>query len=126
MTLDEIMKSLYYQKETYFLDIFGKIKHNRTTLYADRNNCQSERHIEHWLRMNDLLNVAAWLNEGWQPDWSDESQPKFVLCWKEGQAVAEQVSAPCSFVYFRSDAAAQEAVRILGGEVLRDILMGII
>ena len=39
MTLDEIMKSLYYQKETYFLDIFGKIKHNRTTLYADRNNC---------------------------------------------------------------------------------------
>ncbi len=124
MTLDEIMKSLYYQKETYFLDIFGKIKHNRTTLYADRNNCRSVRHIEHWLRLNDLLNVAAYLNGDWKPDWMDASSPKYVLRMRDGVPVAEAVSTPCQMVYFCSEEAALEAVSVLGVEVVCDILKG--
>lgn len=124
MTLDDIMKALYYQKETYFLDIFGKIKHNRTTLYADRNNCRSVTHIEHWLRMNDLLNAAAYLNGDWKPDWTDASSPKFVLRLRDGVPVAEAVSIPCQMVYFRSEEAALEAVRVLGADVVCDILKG--
>ena len=125
MTLDEIMKALYYRKETYFLDIFGKVKHNRTTLYADRNNCRSERHIEHWLRLNDLLNVAAHLNGDWRPDWSDAAAPKYVFCILGGEIAAIAASEPCHFVYFRSEEAAMEAVRILGAETVRSVLEGI-
>ena len=124
MTLDDIMKTLYYQKETYFLDIFGKIKHNRTTLYADRNNCRSVTHIEHWLRMNDLLNAAAYFNGDWKPDWTDASSPKFVLRLRDGVPVAEAVSIPCQMVYFCSEEAALEAVRVLGADVVCDILKG--
>ncbi len=124
MTLDEIMKFLYYQKETYFLDIFGKVKHNRTTLYADRNNCRSERHIEYWLRLNDMLNVAAFVNGGWQPDWSDSSL-KYVFCLQDGEIAVKAVDEPCHFVYFRSAETAQEAVRIMGKEAVRSVLEGI-
>lgn len=124
MTLDEIMKSLYYKKETYFLDIFGKIKHNQTTLYADRNNCRSSQHIERWLQLNDLLNVAAYLNGGWQPDWQKAEEPKFVLCIEGKELTVKVVDHPCHFVYFQSEEKAREAAKILGEEALRLVLEG--
>lgn len=119
------MKSLYYQKETYFLDMFGKIKHNRTTLYADRNNCRSERQIQRWLLMNDLLNVSAWLNGEWAPDWSDPSAAKFALVMRGGKVTPAAVPEPCHVVYFKDEETASEAVRILGEERLRAVLEGV-
>lgn len=124
MTLDEIMKAMYYKKETYFLDIFGKIKHNQTTLYADRNNCRSARQIERWLLLNDLLNVAQYLNGDWQPDWQKEEEAKFVLCMENKKLIVKQVTAPCHFVYFHSEEAAQETMKILGEEALHQVLEG--
>lgn len=124
MTLDEIMKALYYKKETYFLDIFGKIKHNQTTLYADRNNCQTAQQIERWLQLNDLLNVADYLNEGWHPDWQRMDERKYVLCLENKEFIVRSVETPCHFVYFKTEEVAREAVKILGEEVLRQVLEG--
>lgn len=124
MTLDEIMKALYYKKETYFLDIFGKIKHNQTTLYADRNNCRSAQQIGRWLQLNDLLNVAAYLNGGWQPDWEKPEEAKYILCIEDKKLIVKAVESPCHFVYFKSEALAQEAAKILGEEALHQVLEG--
>ena len=124
MTLDEIMKALYYKKETYFLDIFGKIKHNQTTLYADRNNCRSACQIERWLQLNDMLNVTEYLNDGWHPDWQNGKEQKFILCFSGKELIVKAVDNPCHFMYFQSEEKAWEAVKILGEEVVRQVLEG--
>ena len=106
------------------MDIFGKIKRNQTTLYADRNNCRSEQHIQQWLLINDLLNVSAYLNGDWTPDWNDPSSEKHTLCVREGKVVPVAVSEPCHIVYFKDADTAAEALRILGEPALRQILSG--
>ena len=124
MRLEEIMKSLYYKKEAYFLDIFGKVKHNLTTLYNDRNNCISEKHIERWLSINDVLNISVYLNEGWIPDWNNTQEQKFILFIENDQVNSKEISTPCSFTYFKSEALAKTAIDLLGDKHLRKILEG--
>jgi hypothetical protein len=124
MRFEEIMKTLYYKKEAYFLDIFGKVKHNQTTLYNDRNNCISEKHIEQWLSINDLLNVSAYLNQGWNPNWNNPNESKFILTIENNLVSIKQTSFPCSITYFQTEQAAQTAFDILGDKLLRKILEG--
>ena len=124
MTLNEIMKSLYFKKETFFVDMFGKIKSNQTTLYSDRNNCSSLLHIERWLSMNDLLNVAHFLNNGWTPHWEDKNEKKYTIIIDNGIPIALQVTQPVSFVYFSCEENAQKAIEIVGGKQILHILRG--
>ena len=124
MTINEIMKSLYFKKEAYFVDMFGKIKCNQTTLYNDRNNCSSRLHIEKWLSINDLLNIAHFLNNGWTPDWKNDKEQKHILVIKENDITIQQTNCPASFVYFPSEDIAQEAINILGADKLTQILKG--
>jgi hypothetical protein len=124
MTLNEIMKSLYFKKEAYFVDMFGKIKSNLTTLYSDRNNCSSRAHIEQWLSINDLLNVACFLNEGWTPNWKDTEEDKYIIMIENEIPRPLRVNNPVGFVYFASEEIANNAIAILGNEQLRQILQG--
>ncbi len=124
MTLNEIMKSLYFKKEAYFVDMFGKIKSNQTTLYNDRNNCSSRSHIEQWLSMNDLLNVACFLNNGWKPNWENPEEDKYTIIINNGVPVFSKVNQPVSFVYFSSEEIAEKAISIIGKEQLQEIFQG--
>jgi len=121
-SLDEIMRSLYYKKEAFFVDMFGKVKSNQTTLYSDRNNCTSREHIDKWLSINDLLNVACFLNQNWQPDWENKSEKKYTFSVNGENVGVQQVEAPMSIVYFPSEDLAQQAIDIIGNEKLIRIL----
>ena len=124
MTINEIMKLLYFKKEAYFVDMFGKIKCNQTTLYNDRNNCSSRLHVEKWLSINDLLNVAHFLNNGWTPDWNNMDEQKYILTIKDNIITIQQTNYPASFVYFCSEDTAQKAINIIGADNLTQILQG--
>ena len=124
MTLAEIMKSLYYKKDAYFLDMFGKIKHNQTTLYSDRNNCVSEKHIERWLCMNDLLNINVYLNDGWIPDWNNTKESKYIIRIEGEKLMVTQTDSPSAFTYFKSKDLAEKAINIIGEKALKKILLG--
>lgn len=124
MLLQEIMKSLYYKKEAYFLDMFGKVKHNQTTLYSDRNNCISEKHIQRWLLINDLLNVSAFLNEGWTPDWENADEAKYIITLEKNKLSSKKVNTPCSFTYFKNSSLAASAIDVLGEKQIKTILLG--
>lgn len=124
MRLDEIMKSLYYKKEAYFIDMFGKVKHNQTTLYNDRNNCISATHIDRWLLINDLLNISAFLNEGWAPNWDKEEEEKYAIFMENNKVKIEKVKSPCSFTYFKSLSLAESAIEMLEERQIRKILLG--
>jgi len=118
-TFDQIMKELFYNKTAWFVDMFGKIKSNKTTLYLDRNNCTSNKHIEKWLCINDLMNIAHGLNESWEPNWNNDTEFKFYIV-STGQdfEVMKTNSISQSFVYFKTEDLAKEAIRILGIEKL--------
>ncbi|HOS15914.1 MAG TPA: hypothetical protein PKX15_02705 [Bacteroidales bacterium] len=118
------MKALYFKREAYFIDMFGKVKHNQTTLYSDRNNCVSEKHIERWLYMNDLLNVSMYLNEGWTPEWENSQQLKYIICSKDNKFVVTETAYPISFTYFKSKDLAEEAINIIGEKALLSIYKG--
>lgn len=124
MTLNDIMKSLYFKKEAYFVDMFGKVKYNQTTLYNDRNNCSSKEHIERWLLINDLLNVARFLNNTWSPNWDDDKEEKYIIILQNGKAIPRKTEFPASFVYFSSEIIAQQAIDILSNEKLIQIFEG--
>lgn len=122
-TFDQIMKSLFYNKTAWFVDMFGKIKSNQTTLYLDRNNCTSQKHIEKWLCINDLLNIAQGLNEDWEPDWTDQNQEKFeIILLNNGVFDVQKTNTvSLSFVYFKTEALAYEAIQIIGTDKLNRI-----
>ncbi|NLJ82625.1 MAG: hypothetical protein GX330_05810 [Bacteroidales bacterium] len=124
MNLDGIMKSLYYKKETYFLDMFAKVKHNKTTLYNDRNNCVSEKHIEKWLLINDLLNICVYLNKDWTPNWENKNEIKYILVAEDDRIKVEETIYPISFAYFKTKDLANNAIEILGKDALYKILKG--
>ena len=118
------MKSMYFKKEAYFVDMFGKVKCNQTTLYNDRNNCFSRSHVEKWLSINDLLNVAHFLNNGWTPNWDNNDEQKHILVLKNKDIAIQQTDFPTSIVYFSSADTAREAINVLGAEKLSLILQG--
>lgn len=121
-SMDGIMRSLYYKKEAFFVDMFGKVKSNQTTLYNDRNNCTSQNHINKWLSINDLLNVAYFLNQNWQPDWENKEEKKYTFSIAHETVSVQAVEHPISIVYFPSEDLAQRAIAALGKEKLLQIL----
>ena len=121
-SLDEIMRSLYYKKEAFFVDMFGKVKSNQTTLYNDRNNCTSLEHINKWLSINDLLNVAIFLNQNWRPDWENKAEEKYTFCVDGENVAIQKTECPISIVHFPSINLAQQALDMLGKEKVLQIL----
>ena len=117
------MRALYFRKEAYFVDMFGKVKSNITTLYNDRNNCTSQKHIEKWLAINDMLNVAYYLNQSWYPEWENTNQEKYTIVLKNGKFEVQQIDIPSSIVYFASPQLAEQAIEILGEESLKIIIL---
>ncbi len=125
ITFEEIMKSQFYNKTAWYVDMFGKIKSNKTTLFADRNNCVSQKQIDKWLCINDLLNIATFFNEDWIPDWDNFEEPKFVIIVdnikNKSFAVEKVVDKISGFVVFKSQKEAQQAIEVLGNEKLQFI-----
>ncbi|MCL2131123.1 MAG: hypothetical protein FWH36_01515 [Lentimicrobiaceae bacterium] len=121
-SIDEVMRSLYYKKEAFFVDMFGKVKSNQTTLYNDRNNCTSLEHVNKWLSINDLLNVSCFINQNWQPDWENKTEEKYTFTIKDGGIAIEKAEYPVSIVYFPEISSAQQVLDIIGKEKILQIL----
>ncbi len=126
-TFEEIMKSLFYNQIVWFVDMFGKIKSNRTTLYADRNNCTSQAHIDKWLCINDMINVSKFYNQDWTPDWNNRKEPKFAIAVinieEQLFGVIELTENISGFTVFKTYKDAQKAMTTLGKEKLTLIFL---
>jgi hypothetical protein len=127
ITFEEIMKSLFYNKTAWYVDMFGKIKSNKTTLFADRNNCTSKQQIDKWLCLNDLLNIATYFNQEWTPDWNNAFEAKYAIVANVMENPKFQVSKitdqTANFVVFKNEVDAQQAIEILGNEKLERVFL---
>ena len=92
-------------------------------------NCASQKQSEKLVAINNLLNVAKFLNKNedgsdWVPDWEDIYEQKYYpLIDNDGlqSAVTEEMNH--SIVYFRTVELFDKAVKILGEDAIRTALM---
>lgn len=123
ITYDDICKDLFYNKDTYYLDNDNKVSSWAMTSsnYKDFDNCTSIAQAKRMVAFNKLQNIAKYLNGNWKPifrsrvqNWSIHKEcDKYVALWSD---TTENPS-----VYFKSEEAAKEAIRLMGEESLNDL-----
>lgn len=122
ITYDDICKELFLDKKTYWL---GNKKINYfypdVVNFNDINNSTSVAQVKRLAAFNKLLNIAKYLNGDWKPDF-DGHQENWNIC-KEGDNYLALWTGTTEHpsVYFKSEEAAYEAVRLMGEDSLNDL-----
>ena len=128
-SLDDVYNNLFCNAEMYFVNDFGwvgkRLENNDPFDYEDytqyRSNCTSERQAQKLLAINELMNVAKYLNDGWKPDWNNGLEEKYYLYINNGNKLCVYYiygynKGP---VYFKSEELARQAIEILGEETIK-------
>lgn len=121
LTYKDIAKELFLNNDAYYIDNIGEIKKAESYPF-NINNCTSKKQAEKLLAINKLMNVAKYLNDGWQPDWNDKEEGKHYISLEH---VNNSLSIDCTGlfqennIYFKSEELAQQAIEILGEETIK-------
>lgn len=118
----DIAKKLFKNKITYYPDAYCNIRSIDATdvSYCDANNCTSEKQLKKLLAINQLMNVAKYLNGDWQPDWNNNQKSKYYIFIYNGKIdISNTALSNCLEVYFKSKELAQQAIDILGEETIK-------
>lgn len=124
----DIYKKLFYRKKVYYSDEYGDVissKLDSETRSKDLNNCASEKQAKKLLAINQLMNVAKYLNNGWRPDWNNENENKYtIIIDKNNKNIVTNwcTTANKCIVYFKTEELAQKAIDILGEETIKLVL----
>lgn len=122
ITYDDVLKELFLDKIASWV---GISKIYTATVgranYNNLNNCTSYAQAKRLLAFNKLMNIAKYLNNGWKPtfglgkrNWSIFNEGNnYLPLWVD-------ITENCS-VYFKSEEAANEAIRLMGEESLNDL-----
>lgn len=123
-TYDDVARELFLNKNAYFIDTYGRVSNIiPKNDYNDFNNCVTEKQAEKLLAINQLMNVAHYLNEGWKPDWRDFYQHKSYLYIRDGNIKVDcTVAIQDNIVVFPDEKTAKKAIEILGEETIRKAL----
>lgn len=125
LTYEDIARKLFPDGEShYYFNGGAEINtiFNRKFNYTCKNNANSEKQLEKLLAINMLMNVAKYLNDGWQPNWSKEEEGKYYI---QIENVSKNLSIDCTglfnsaIVYFKSKELAEQAIEILGKETVK-------
>ena len=121
---EEVAKELFESGYYYYDYIYDRIAENSAACEMPMA-CTSRKQVEKVCAINRLLNVAKFLNKNedgsdWVPDWFDLDQNKFTFFMvKDEFKILGRCSSLTSFVYFRTEELANQAVQILGEDVVR-------
>ena len=89
--------------------------------YKDVDNCTSEAQVKRLIAFNKLQNIAKYLNGDWKPDFCC-SEKKWSINEKFGNfEPAFSVTENGAKVYFISEYATKEAIRLMGKDSLNDL-----
>lgn len=120
LTYEDVAKKLFTCKECFYPDIVGIVRYisNLGTGYDQPNNCTSRKQAEKLLAINKLMNVAKYLNDGWEPDWDNISEYKYFINGNLG--ICQNCMFPSGInVYFKTENLAKQAIEILGEETIK-------
>lgn len=121
----DIYKKLFYRKKVYYADEYGDVissKLDSETRSKDLNNCASEKQAKKLLAINQLMNVAKYLNNGWKPNWDDDNEKKYTISLDRNNKkinITWNVLVNKCPVYFKTEELAQKAIDILDEETIK-------
>ena len=128
LTYTKIIKELFNGKKYYYINDYGTIKETYDPekiidfCDTDPNNAPTKYQLERLLALNKLMNVAYYLNDGWEPNWNDGCQEKFYIYYNSAVKTFN-VSANFYYnggvTYFKSKEIAKQAIEILGEETIK-------
>ena len=122
ITYYDICKKLFFNNKVYWAykdDIESGIA--IPSDYKDVYNCTSEAQVKRLIAFNKLQNIAKYLNGYWKPDFCC-SEKKWSISEKFGNfEPAFSVTENGAKVYFKSEYATDEAIRLMGKDSLNDL-----
>lgn len=119
ITYENIAKALFEGKDVWRIGDLVINKYNRTGCWNYLTNCTSEKQVKKLLAINQLMNVAKYLNDDWQPNWNNRSEIKYYISLYRGINIYMTPDFHCSDIYFKSKELAQQAIDILGEETIK-------
>lgn len=131
LTYGKIVNELFTGKKYYYTNDYGTIKESANPekvnnfCDTDPNNAPTERQLKILLAINKLMNVAHYLNDGWKPDWKDETQRKYYIYYDindKAFVIDHNTHFNYGVVYFKSIEIAEQAIEILGDETIKLVL----
>lgn len=124
VTYDDICKKFFLKKNIFFVvgkDIATGKGHDEN--YNDLDNCTSSVQVRRMIAFNKLQNIAKYLNGDWKPKFDGNTE-----LWGINVDYDSEEYIPCSsivynngMVYFKSEQLANEAIRLMGEESLKDL-----
>lgn len=128
-TYSDICKKIF-RTEFYYIEVNGTIKKpdsaehiikTYSKILEESNNAPTIKQLEKLLALNKLMNVAYYLNDGWEPDWNDGTQFKYFIYWDTDKTIRIHYNTyfNCGVVYFKSKELAKQAIEILGEETIK-------
>lgn len=124
LTYKDVAIELFKGNEVYFIDDNGNIKYRNglNNRHSDLNNCTSKKQAEKLLAINQLMNVAKYLNGDWQPDWNNKEEGKYYISFTH---ISNNLFIECvsefqnGGIYFKSRELVQQVIDILGEETIK-------
>ena len=124
LTYEDVAKNLFDYKKLYHIHGDGKIYEFIAVDEGAINpiNCTSQKQAEKLLAINQLMNVAKYLNGDWKPNWDKVDEKKYFIytCPRDCYISVKSATVHMSdIVYFKSEELAQQAIDILGEETIK-------
>lgn len=122
-----VAKELFDGKAIYFPGCGGEVmKRNGMTQawLCDSNNAPTKEQWKWLLALNKLKNTAVVLNNGWEPDWNDNScKSTFYYNHSTKEiGIIKAMKSQQSSVYFKNGKLALKAIELLGEETIKTAL----
>ena len=124
LTYKDITKKLFGVKTVYWINKFGVIESSDNVgdnYLSNTNNASTRKQLEKLLAINKLMNVAKYLNNNWQPDWSNLHEYKYYIYCNNNNIllISETISNHSANIYFKSEELAKQAIEILGEKTIK-------
>lgn len=121
-----IAKELFSFKEIYYISGNSNINKFKPVDGISSNNAKTKQQLKALLAINQLANVAMFLNNGWIPEAGKEKW--FIKYTKNGKNNWEDITTQLhssvlySIIYFKSSRLAEKAIKILGIDLIKQSL----
>lgn len=120
LTYEDIARELFDGKDVWRVEGYNIVRYNKPSTWDCTINCTSKKQAQGLLAINKLMNVAKYLNGGWQPNWNSyERKYRFRILDTGRLDITYNDAFAESFVYFKSEELARQAIEILGEETIK-------
>jgi signal peptidase I len=125
-TYEDIAKKLFLgKKNTYYFDEGCATEYDYVIIEDDILDASTSLHkeqLENLLELNKLINVANYLNDGYEFNYKDRNQKKYFIQITKGSIIINYHYYTMMSVHFKSEELAKKAIEILGEDSIRKAL----